>query len=286
MRSCPGRLVAVLVIGLLLVPAPAAAGGWWTFIQLDKESVAVGERVTASARVMFTSQEQARAVAEEGGYHAYLVRGVDRDRLDEAMATAPPGEWWTVPDTILHLAELEVTGTDANLADVHATFTVPDVESGLYGLMFCSKGCNEPLADVIPRLDIPLHDDPLLTHIVRTLASPDGGSKLSDVERRVEEVYENVGALRTEVRTALEEPEPSPTPAPTIEARTAPAQVEPPPATSGQGWLVVAAFVAGATLAGTVVSIRQRRTLRAMPEPRVLVAEDEDLPEAVGSTAR
>lgn len=278
--------LSVLTICLLLVPAPATAGGWWASIQLDKDPVAVGERMTARASVVFASREEAEALAQEGGYHAYLVRGVDRERLDEVMATGQPGAWWTVPPTAIHLAELELSGTERNVADVHATFTVPDVEPGLYGLMFCSQDCAEPLADVIPRLDIPLHEDPLLADIARSLESPDGGSRLSEIERRLGEVYENVGALRRQVG-ALDEPAPSPSPtsAPTTEVAPATAPIELSQSTSEQNWLVVAAaFVAGATMAGLVVSIRQRRGgPHVPPEPRVLVADAESLPEPVGA---
>lgn len=279
---------AVLTVGLLAVPLPVAAGGWATSIQLDKEMVAVGETVTASATVMFASIEEAQEAVQHGGHHAYLVQGVDRERLDDALVTAEPGRWWTVPPTSLHLAELEFSGTDANLADVHVTFTVPDVEPGMYGVMFCSDGCAEPLADVVPRLDIPLHDDPVLARMVRSLETQDGGSRLSVMQRRLDEVYESVGALRRQLRTALEQPAPSPAPAPTPEVSPAAAPIELSRSTPAQDWLVVAgAFLAGATLAGIVLSLRQRRRLPPAPrEPRVLVAEPESVPEPMASAPR
>lgn len=280
--------LTVLTVCLLLVPVPATAGGWWSSIQLDKDPVAIGETATATATVLFASTEEAQEAVQEGGYHAYLVQGVDRERLDEVMTTAEPGAWWTVPPTALHLAELEFSGTDANMTEARATFTVPDVEPGLYGLMFCSEGCTEPMADVIPTLDIPLHDDPLLAHMARTLETRDGGSRLSVIESRLGEVYESVGALRRQVRTALEEP--APAPAPTPEASPAAAPIELSQSTPAQDWLVVAgAFLAGATLAGLVLSLRQRRRRPPAPrEPRVLVAEpeSESLPEPMASAPR
>lgn len=151
-RAAAVRGVVLALAGWMwLAPAPAVAGGWWSYIDVD-DVLRVGEQATAHVDgVLFPTREE----AEQGTpFHAYLLQGVDTHRLDEAMSTGEPGDWWTPPATRHHLGPVDVTIVDSNMAEARAQFVVPDVPPGHYQLMFCTAGCRAPLADVIPRLDL------------------------------------------------------------------------------------------------------------------------------------
>lgn len=282
------RVMAVLIAAALLVPVPAAAGGWWGTIELDKDPIAVGETVTATARISSPVPTEGE---EASGYHAYLVRGIDREALDEAMTVPQAKGWWTPPSTRIRLGEVELLGHD----HARARFTVPDVEPGLYGLMFCSADCTEPLADIIPLLDVAVYGDGLLAHSLRTLGNdPLTESHLTLIEERIGVVDEQVRALRADIDAlrdvaASPVPEPASSPTPTVSPGASPAAASLAPSrpVTEQRWMVVAAaLLAGAALAGMVVSLRQRRQGPHVPEePRILEAEPASGPEPVG-TAR
>lgn len=253
--------LAVLVMGFLLTPVPATAGGWWSSITLDKNPMASGETVVASSSVLFASPE-----AAGDDLHAYLVRGVDRQRLEEAMTTPDPGDWWTVPPTAIRLADLEIVDADANAATTRATFTVPDVEPGLYGVMFCTRGCVHPVGDVIPLLDVPVHDDPVLTHMIRTLGTdPEAESRGLWVEQQLNALDADLRRLQGDVDTLVERtPEPTVGPSPPAEGAQLVAEVGARGSNQGTvtaqvGVVAVAAFLAGAAATGLLAAVRRRR---------------------------
>jgi hypothetical protein len=191
----PATLVAAIVAALVLaVAAPGSAGGWWSYIDLEHEDLVVGETVTAQAQVMFRTTTEAEAA---DGYHAYLVRGIDHAALDAALTRPDPTGWWSPPREIVHLGAVEVDDRDANLARAVATFEVPAVPPGIYGLMFCTAGCEEPMADVIPTLDLALHTDAASAATSRAIRSLDG--RVTDELALLDE---QLGRLAEDVRTA------------------------------------------------------------------------------------
>lgn len=266
--------LAVLVACLVIAPASAAAGGgWWTYIDLDKDPIAVGETVTATARVMFDSTAQAQEAEEHGDYHAYLVRGIDREGLDNAMSQAQVEGWWTAPEEAIHLGAVDVSEATSNLATATARFTVPEVDAGMYGLMFCTAHCADSMADVVPLQDVVVHDDALLAHMVRTLESWSAGpSQLSLLEGRIDALQADVRELRAEVgdvadAATVDAPASLPSGAPDPAVSPVPVAAEVAEPTSTSGWIPLAgAFLAGAALAGLVMA-RARSTRSSRPAP-------------------
>lgn len=203
-RSTPRR-AAVSILGaalttmlVVLAAAPATAGGWWTYPQLDTEPMSPGEEVTASASVMFRSTEEAEAA--EGRYYAYLVRGIDHRALQEAMNQANPEDWWSTPDETMLLGRIEFGETDTNLRRATVTFVVPDLEGGAYSLMFCTRGCAEPLGDVIPREGVYV-GDPVAVQLIRDSRETDHQvlGVFDDLEARLQRIHRSVGGVGSRV---------------------------------------------------------------------------------------
>ncbi|MBW3661685.1 MAG: hypothetical protein KY469_01190 [Actinobacteria bacterium] len=151
--------LASAAASLTLWVGPAAAGGWWSWIQLDDTYLAIGEEVTARATVMFPTVAEADAARVHQGYAAYLLRGIDVAALEEAMMVPEPGAWWSPPEVALEVGAVDLKDGDANLLVAEASFTVPEVETGEWALMFCDAGCVNPLADVAPTLGLHIAAD-------------------------------------------------------------------------------------------------------------------------------
>jgi hypothetical protein len=142
---------------VLVVPQPAAGGGWWTSIRLDRETVGVGHEVRAHANVMFSPVEaiesEQNGHTQDGPFYVYLLGGFDYSIVERAMRKASPRAWWSIGDAdAIRLGRVGIGTGDSNLALASASFRVPDVPPGRYSVMFCSAGCARPLADVIPTL--------------------------------------------------------------------------------------------------------------------------------------
>jgi hypothetical protein len=152
-------LVASLL--LVLTPAPAAAGGWWTFVDMDRSTVAVGQKAKVRTQVMFSSIEAARDARDEGQFYVYALRGVDDAMLLRAMNKPFRAGWWSLEDAdAVKLGRVVLRVTNANLAWARASFTVPDLPPASYDLMLCDAGCARPLADVIPTSGFTVAADP------------------------------------------------------------------------------------------------------------------------------
>lgn len=284
-----GRTATACVLGtaltsmlMVLVASPASAGGWWTYPHLDTEPMSPGEEVTASATVMFPSAEDAEAA---GAYYAYLVRGIDQQALQEAMGQADPEGWWSIPEETVLLGRIEFGETDTNLRRATVSFVVPDIESGAYSLMFCTRGCAEPLGDVIPREGLYV-GDPVAVRLIResretdarVIGTVDGleeglqriHRRIGDVGTRVEELDTRAGEITrsvdgverslSQLGERVEELEAGSTPAP--------------------GWLSWAGwFLAGLALAIAWSGRRAATEREADPEPDdtapVVIREDE-----------
>jgi hypothetical protein len=156
------RLALVCALGvLLLAPQPAAGGGWWTYIDPDRTTVAAGERVEVHELVMFRTIAEAQEASVAGQFYVYLLQGFDYSVVHQAMVSRSPQNWWSLGDAeAIQLAPVTISAKDANLASATASFTVPDLPAGSYHLMLCDAGCQEPLADVIPAEGFTIVADP------------------------------------------------------------------------------------------------------------------------------
>lgn len=188
-------LTSMLVV---LISSPAMAGGWWTYPQLDTEPMSPGEEVTASTMVMFRSAEEAGAAGTR--YYAYLVRGIDQQALQEAMSQADPEGWWSIPEESVLLGPIEFGETDSNLRRATASFVVPDIESGVYSLMFCTRGCAEPLGDVIPQEGVYV-GDPAAVRLIRDSRETNAQviGVVDSLEDGLQRIHQSVGGVRSRV---------------------------------------------------------------------------------------
>jgi hypothetical protein len=153
-------LVCTLAV-LLLMPQAAAAGGWWSFIHLDRTHVAPGEQVELGEEVAFGSADAAEAAERTDPYYVYVLRGFDYSVVERAMREASPGDWWSLGGAeAIEVGRVTVSASDANLARATAAFTVPELPPGAYHLMLCSRACAEPLADIIPTEELTVVADP------------------------------------------------------------------------------------------------------------------------------
>ncbi|HXF37661.1 MAG TPA: hypothetical protein VNO17_10865, partial [Actinomycetota bacterium] len=160
MRRWPAVLLAVPA--LLLAPAPGAvAGGWWSSLDLEERHLAPGERVRTGTGFLFGSIEAAERARSDGDFRAYLVRGFDWDRLEEAMGVADPGSWWELGSArAFEVGRVRLSGFDGNRARARASFVVPALPPGGYALMFCDPGCSRPLGDIVPSRVVVAPDRP------------------------------------------------------------------------------------------------------------------------------
>lgn len=151
-------LVAGLItsVALIALAAPASAGGWWSYVQMDKRHVTVGDTLRSRSEVMFQTTEAAEQAKSEP-YFAYLVQGVDQDLLDHAMGIPQPQRWWAQPDTAIRAGSVRWGMSDSNITVAIVDVTIPDVPPGRYALMLCDAGCRKPLADVVPTEGISVH---------------------------------------------------------------------------------------------------------------------------------
>lgn len=151
-RSLP----AIGCIAAILLGSPSAtAGGWWSSIRLDRTKVAIGEKVTVRADVMFRSVEAAEAARsgrDKDAFYVYLLGEFDYSLTSRAMRTATPRSWWSVGSAQAYKVErVTFEAGDFNLARATASFRMPNaVPSGKYAVMLCDDGCVHPMADVIP----------------------------------------------------------------------------------------------------------------------------------------
>jgi hypothetical protein len=157
------RLALVCALGvLLLMPQAAAAGGWWSYIDVNRSYVAPGQPVEVKDAVAFSSSAAAEEAQEAGRFYVYLLRGFDYSVVDRAMREPSPGDWWSLGGAeAIQVAQVNVRVSDANLGRATAAFTMPEVPPASYHLMLCNVGCTEPLAaDVIPAKDFTVAADP------------------------------------------------------------------------------------------------------------------------------
>jgi hypothetical protein len=209
-----GRYISVPA-ALLLAAAlagPAQAGGWWTSIRIDGPYVGVGETLTVGANPMFGTIAAAGQAHRSGGFHAYLLQGVDEEMVSEAMSVAEPGDWWTPPPVRHLVGTVRLSRPDANLATATAEVTIPDVPPGRYSLMLCTSECADPLADVVPA-DVVVSGDAALAGTARRLDAAHrrlrskairAGHRLEGARDRLDDVRDDLEA-ESEAAGYLEE---------------------------------------------------------------------------------
>jgi uncharacterized coiled-coil protein SlyX len=163
MRTARRLMFASLMV--LLLPSSATAGGWWSFIDTNRSTVAVGQRVKAEAEVLFSSIRAARE-AQDGRFYVYALRGLDYSIVRQAMSRPSPRDWWSPGDAVaVELGRVVLRVSEVNVGRAWASFTVPELPPGTYALMFCDADCAHPLADVVPTPDLTVVADPATAEI-------------------------------------------------------------------------------------------------------------------------
>lgn len=149
MRTAHRLILASLMV--LLLPSSATAGGWWTFVETDRSTVAVGQRVKAEAEVLFSSIRAAREAEDNGRFYVYALRGLDYSMVGRAMSKPYSKDWWSLGNAeAVELGRVVLRVSDSNIARARASFTVPELPPATYSLMFCDAGCAHPLANIVP----------------------------------------------------------------------------------------------------------------------------------------
>lgn len=275
------RLALACVLGgLLVMPQAAAAGGWWSYIDVNRSHVAPGQGIELSERVAFKSVAAAEAAEQSERFHVYLLRGFDYSVVERAMRETSPGNWWSLGDAeAIEVGQVTVRVSDGNLGRATASFTVPELPPGKYHLMLCDKACMEPLADVIPAKGFTVVADPAAARM---------GNRIDRLDRGSRNRPDRLAAARADADDAL------------VAARNARSEVEQlkrsvaslanegraaPPAGP---WTYAGWFVAGA-LAGALALLALRRRRPRPPRPARHVGwhpTDEELRDLLSSESR
>jgi hypothetical protein len=245
------RLALVCALGvLLLLPHAATAGGWWSYVDVNRSHVAPGQRVELDVAVAFRSVAAAEEAQEAGRFYVYLLRGFDYSVVERAMREPSPGNWWSLGDAeAIEVGQVTVSVSDANLGRATAAFTMPEIPAATYHLMLCDAGCTGPLADVIPATDFTVVADPATAQIAQ---------RADRLERRILNQARQLTAARASTDRAL------------VAARNARSEVEqleatvPSPAEEIRSsprvaaWAYAGWFVAGVLIAGLAMLLLRR----------------------------
>ena len=185
-------LVAGVVLGWMAVSAPpAAAGGWWSHMDIGSEFVAVGEDFVIRNEAFFTTFEEAQA-AKQTPYYIYLVRGgYDRALQRRAMTQAEPKRWWAAnPDAdLIQIGRVRFTLERSNVGRARARVRIPNVQSGRYHLMMCDAGCVRPFAHAVPSR-------------IRVTADPVAVRAMRRTEKLEQRLAQQGATARSRIRTA------------------------------------------------------------------------------------
>lgn len=271
-----GLITSVVVIALA---APASAGGWWSYVDLDKRHVSVGDTLTSSTEVMFPTSAMARR-ARSGRYFAYLVRGIDQKLLDEAMSKPQPKRWWTQPETAVRAGKVRWRTRDSNIAHVIVNVTIPEVSPGRYALMLCDAGCRTPLGDVVPTEGLRVYAPDELAAARAAQAAADAERLRLDSEamdqalgQEIDQVREYAMVAQADARRAADNAARAEQAVQRLEAQVAALSARDPaaPWPAAAGW-AVAGLVGLLWLAS---ALHRRRREEAPPPAPEVAADDE-----------
>jgi hypothetical protein len=149
-------LVTFLAAVVPLIPSPAVAGGWWTYVDLPGSQLGVGETIHADALVLFEKIEEAQAARAGGNYYAYLLTDLDWSMVLDAQNEEFSPDWWkpaNVPRYKVGTVSFEAArgfGKGSNVLRATTRLDIPAVTPGAHALMLCDEGCRHPLGDVVP----------------------------------------------------------------------------------------------------------------------------------------
>jgi uncharacterized coiled-coil protein SlyX len=178
---------------VFLFPSSATAGGWWSFIHTDRSTVAVGQRVEAEAEVLFASIPTAREALDRR-FYVYALRGFDYSIVRRVMDEPSPRGWWSLGDAhAVVLGPVALRISEANFGRARASFTVPELPSGTYALMFCDARCARPLADVVPTRGFTVVADPATAELAK---------RATRLEERLGNQAQALAAARAVTRSA------------------------------------------------------------------------------------
>lgn len=161
-------VIVALLIGIVLAPISARAGGWWNSIDLDSSSLAIGEKFTFRQQLAFADSGAAQR-ARGLNYGAYLMRDINQDLLDRAMSVPDPKRWWEPVPGMIRVGDVKILGSSSNWVRAAVRISLPEIGTGSYYLMLCDPGCRRPLADVVPTR-VRVTAEPLAAEALRQVA--------------------------------------------------------------------------------------------------------------------
>jgi hypothetical protein len=187
------RLVLCSLLLLPVLPSSATAGGWWSYIDTDRSTVAVGQRVEAEAEVLFDSIRAAEE-ALDGRFYVYELRGFDYSIVRRATGKPFAKGWWSPGDAhAVELGPVALRIAQANFGRARASFSVPELPLGRYALMYCDAGCARPLGDIVPSPGFTVVADP---------ATAELAERATRLEERLARQAESRAAARDAARNA------------------------------------------------------------------------------------
>ena len=272
------RLPLVCALGvLLLMPQGTAAGGWWSYIDVNRSHVAPGQRVELDETVAFSSAAAAEAAQQTERFYVYLLRGFDYSVVERAMRKPSPGNWWSLGGAeAIQVGQVAVNVSDANLGRATAAFTVPELPPATYQLMLCDTACTEPLADVIPVKGFTVVADPATARMAQ---------RVDRLERRSRNQAGQLAAARADTDRALAAALNARSEAEQLKASVSSLANEGRSSPLAAPWAYAGWLVAGA-LAGALALLVLRRRRSRRPRPARVVGwhpSDEELRELLSS---
>jgi hypothetical protein len=267
------RLGLVCALGVLLfVPHAATAGGWWSYVDVNRSQVAPGQRVEIDETVAFSSVAAAEEAQETGRFYVYLLRGFDYSAVERAMRKASPRNWWSLGDAeAIQVGQVTVSVSDANLGRATAAFTMPEIPPATYHLMLCDKACTEPLADVIPATDFTVVADPATAQMAQ---------RAGRLEGRIRNQARQLAAARTDIDTALVAARNARSEVEQLEARVSSTADERRSSPRVARWAYAGWFVAGVLIGALALLVFRRGRSKPSPLARAgWLPSDEELQE-------
>jgi hypothetical protein len=249
------RLALVCALAILLLTPPAAAGGgWWSFPQVNRSTVAPGQRVEVEATVTFGSAAAAEEARESGRFHVYLLRDFDYSVVERAMARPPQRNWWSLGGAeAIHVGQVAVRVSDEGFGTARAAFTLPELPPARYHVMLCDAGCAEPLAEVIPTPGFTVVADPATARMAE---------RVDDLERRLRNQGVELRAARADADTALVATRNRRSEVERLEARVSALEDEGGSSPRAVGWAYAGWLVAGVLIGALALRVLRRRRSR------------------------